>query len=348
MSVNLESKKRLGKLIAASNAVTGSADADLTAAVSSLIAGFGQGGGGDTPSVPSDGKTRLYVHLEPERLSPILGCCPNGTVTVDWGDGTEPDILIGDHLAVVKWAAHTYSGPGDYVITLSVDGKMDFIGGSADIKGGILRYSSGADGRNKTYAGALRRVEIGEGVATIGQGAFQYCHSLASITIPEGVRYISSHTFFYCVSLIDVTLPDSVVSFGQSVFNTCNSLQTVVLPDTLVEIPSSTFHNCFSLKSVTIPAGVKALRINAFCECCSLTSVTLPAGLGSIGSKAFYRCYGVRRYDFTACVNVPTLSNVDAFEGIPDDCEMLIPAALYDKWRNATNWSPFASYMVAV
>lgn len=44
MSVELESKNRIANLISAANAKTGNEDTDLTSAVGSLIAGFGQGG----------------------------------------------------------------------------------------------------------------------------------------------------------------------------------------------------------------------------------------------------------------------------------------------------------------
>lgn len=42
-------KSKLQGLIATANAATGNADADLTAAVNALVAGFGQGGGGGLP-----------------------------------------------------------------------------------------------------------------------------------------------------------------------------------------------------------------------------------------------------------------------------------------------------------
>lgn len=42
-------KAKLQGLIATANAATGNADADLTAAINALVAGFGQGGGGTTP-----------------------------------------------------------------------------------------------------------------------------------------------------------------------------------------------------------------------------------------------------------------------------------------------------------
>ena len=75
--------------------------------------------------ITDDGKTRLYVHLEDGRTSPMLGCCPDGTVTVDWGDGTTPDTLTGTSTVTVKWTpTHAYATAGDYVITLQVEGTV--------------------------------------------------------------------------------------------------------------------------------------------------------------------------------------------------------------------------------
>ena len=36
-----------------------------------------------------DGSTRIYIHLNDGRTSPMLGICVNGTVTVDWGGWDE-------------------------------------------------------------------------------------------------------------------------------------------------------------------------------------------------------------------------------------------------------------------
>lgn len=201
-----------------------------------LINSIGTGGGDVTPpTTPTDGKTRVYIHLEYGRTSPMLGVCPNGTVTVDWGDGTEPDTLTGTSTTTDKWTpTHKYTAPGDYVIALTVKGTMGFYGnGSGNQYSGILRYASGADARNFAYQNAVQKVEIGEGVT-------------------------------------------------------------------------------------------------------------------SIGTSAFGNCYGMRYYDFTACDSVPALSSTNAFNGITSDCQMLIPAALYDKWRAATNWATYAKYMVDV
>ena len=278
---------------------------DLAALISGIEAG-GSGGGGEVtpPTTPADGKTRVYIHLEYGRTSPMLGVCPHGTVTVDWGDGTKPDTLTGTSTTTVTWTpTHEYTAPGDYVIALTVEGKMGFVGKSPiNESSSILRYASSADARNRTYRNAVQKVEIGEGITSIGTRAFYNCHSLSSITIPEGVTSIDAKAFYNCYSLSSFTIPDDVISIGD----------------------------------------------DAFEECYSLSSITVPEGVTSIGSYSFYNCCGVRYYDFTACTSVPTLRSTNAFSGISADCQMLIPAALYDEWSAATNWATYARYMVAV
>lgn len=202
-------------------------------------------------------------------------------MTVDWGDGTKPDTLTGTNTTTVKWTpTHEYTAPGDYVIALTVEGTMGFYGNNIGNQySGILRHTSVADTRNLAYQNAVQKVEIGEGVTSIGNYAFRGCYSLASITIPEGVTSIGDDAFNYCSSLASITIPESVTSIGTSVFG---------------------------------------------------------------------YCYGMRYYDFTASASVPALSSANAFRGIPSDCQMLIPAALYDEWSAATNWAGYARYMVAV
>lgn len=228
--------------------------------------------------ITSDGKTRIYITLQEGRKSPMLGICPKGTVTVDWGDGTTPNTLTGTSVTTVKWTpTHNYAAPGDYVITLTVNGTLGFDGAYGG--GKLLCYSSSSDNRNKAYLNAIQRVFLGSGVTSIRDYAFQYCASLAQITLPSGVTSIGDCAFQYCYSL---------------------------------------------------------------------AQITLPSGVTSINADAFYNCYGMAFYDFTACTAVPTLSNKNAFNGIPADCEIRVPAALADEWKAATNWATYANQIVGV
>ena len=176
-----------------------------------------------TMYITDDGKTRIYIHLEDGRTSPMLGCCPDGTVTVDWGDGTAPDTLTGTSVSTVKWTpTHEYGAAGDYVIKLSVSGSAWFAGSnSSNQYSYLLRYSSGADGRNRVYQNAIQKVEIGDGVTSIGSNAFDRCYSLSSVTMPNGVTSIGSYAFANCYSLSSVTMPNGVTSIGDFAFSIC-------------------------------------------------------------------------------------------------------------------------------
>lgn len=81
--------------------------------------------------ITDDGKTRLYCHFEEGRLAPYLGIGVNGTVVVDWGDGSSTDTLTGTSLTTAETIQHTYASAGDYIITLTVSsGSFSFFGTS--------------------------------------------------------------------------------------------------------------------------------------------------------------------------------------------------------------------------
>ena len=245
--------------------------------------------------ITDDGKTRVYIHLEQGRTSPMLGVCPNGTVDVDWGDGTTHDTLTGTSDSTVMWTPnHAYAAPGDYVIKLTVTGSMGFYGSSSSNQySGLLRYTSSGDGRNYVYINAIQKVEIGSSVTSIGNYAFFNCFSLASVTIHDSVTGIGSSTFYNCHSLAGVTIPDGVTSIFSSTFYNCYSLASVTIPDGVTSISGNTFYNCFSLSSVTIPDGVTSIAPSAFYYCYSLASVTIPDSVMSIGTNAFQNCYSL-------------------------------------------------------
>lgn len=212
-----------------------------------------------------DGTTRIYIHLEDGRTSPMLGICPNGTVTVDWGDGTDPDTLTGINIAAVRWTpTHNYANPGDYVIRLTVDGTAGMYGSSGDPY--LLRYVSDLDNRNYVYRYAIKKVEIGNGIS-IGDYAFSKCSSLASITIPTGVTSIKSYAFSNCNSLANITIPNSVTSIGSNAFSACSSLANITIPNEVKSIGNGAFQYCYSITNFTIPNSVTSIGSNAFQNC---------------------------------------------------------------------------------
>ena len=114
------------------------------------------------------------------------------------------------------------------------------------------------------------------------------------------------------------------------------------------EIPAYALDDKSTLTTFVFPERVTKIGSYAFYGCRSLASITIPNGVTSIGDSAFYGCVGMRYYDFTNHTSVPTLASTYSFYSMPSDCEIRVPAALYDEWISATNWSTYADKIVAV
>lgn len=152
----------------------------------------------------TDGKTRIYVHMEEGRLEPYLGICPKGTVTVDWGDGSATETLTGTGLTTVKNTQRHVYAAGDYVITLTpaTGTEFAFFGTSSGTH--LLKKAESLSANvNRVYSSCVRKIEMGTG-ARIGNNAFYGCYSLASISIPDGVTSIGSSAFSNCYGLGEI------------------------------------------------------------------------------------------------------------------------------------------------
>ena len=103
---------------------------------------------------------------------------------------------------------------------------------------------------------------------------------------------------------------------------------------------------CNMLQKVEIGKNVTSIDTYAFNNCYSLSSVSIPSSVTSIGNYAFNGCFGIAIYDFTKHTSVPTLSNTNTFT-IPSDCVIKVPSSLLEEWKAATNWSTYASQIVA-
>lgn len=286
--------------------------------------------------ITDDGKTRLYITIAAEgRMDVPLyfsQTVANG-VTVDWGDGSATETLSGTGN---KNTTHHYNAIGDYVISLEVaDGCTLGLGHKSSSY--CVMGSVGDNG--KVYCNMLHKLEIGKGVTSIETYAFYYCYSLSSVVIPQGVTSIGSKAFYYCYSLSLIVMPQGLTSIGSTAFRNCKSLSSVAIPQGVTSLGGSAFYFCYSLSSVVIPQGVTSIGSSLFQECYSLSSVVIPQGITKINSYGFQYCYGVAYYDFSALESVPTLSNTNAFSGIPSDCKIIVPDALFDEWIAATNWS---------
>lgn len=246
-----------------------------------------------------DGTTRIYIHLE-ERTNPRFGLCVNGTVTVDWGDGTAYDTLTGTDLTVAQQTpVHNYAFPGDYVIKLTINGEAQitesfyapknkwFKNSISKIEIGT-NITIGVDAFYNCYS--LSNITIPSNITSLGEYAFGHCHSLLSVTIPSGIETFGEGTFIECLSLLNITIPKSVTYLGEDVFRGCASLQSITLPDLITRIESYDFQECSSLSNIIIPVSVTEIGGSAFQGCFSLSSIIIPDTVTSIEECAFQDC----------------------------------------------------------
>ena len=279
------------------------------------------GGSGSDEEWIGDGKTHLWIKIAAEGRMDVPLCfaqtVSNG-VTIDWGDGSAPQTVSGT--GSLNNIFHTYASIGEYIITLDVvEGCALRLGCKNPtgycVMGGINNY---------VYCNMLQKVEIGNGAISIDGGAFQNCYSLANIKMTE-----------------------SITSIDDAVFSSCYSLASIIIPENVTSIGTSAFNSCYSLASIIIPENVISIGNYAFTYCRSLASIKIPKSVTSIGNGVFTSCVSIKFYDFTEHTSVPTLNNSGAIYG-PSDFEIRVPAALYDEWIAATNWSTHASKIVAV
>ena len=129
-------------------------------------------------------------------------------------------------------------------------------------------------------------MSIGDGVQSIGAGAFSQCSSLTPLSLPDSLTSIGEYAFSGCSGLASLTIPDGITSIARGTFESCHSLSQVVIPDSVTSIGSSAFTGCTALDEISISSSITSIGSNAFRNC-GLMRVTLNEGLTSIGSDAF-------------------------------------------------------------
>lgn len=318
----------------------------------------------------TDGKTRLYCHFNDEIKSFYFTLYPNGTVTIDWGDGTATDTLTGTSRSTAKNIQHTYATGGDYVITLSVSS-----GGNYSITGGanycyLFRKSViTTQYLNLANAACINKVELGEGVY-LGNYAFSQCVNLKYVLIPDNLpTSVGTYVFTNCYSLKHATLPTQITSVTNYMFRSCYSMDSISIPKQVTSIGSSAFYYdytlkklvmppnistfggtsvvyaAYSLRELVLPTSLTAIPSTTTYRNYSLTKLVIPATVTSIATKAFQDCQGMKEYHFKS-TTPPTLANSDAFTNMQSDCVIYVPSAKLNDYKTASNWNTYASQMV--
>lgn len=269
-----------------------------------------------------------------------------GCSSIDWGDGITDTSL-----------KHTYADYGEY--TIKIYGLTRLANGNSSL---MFAYSSNCEMVKGVYFAngitsignyafynhkSLLMVTMPKSLNTIGTYAFQNCYMLGNIVIPSSVTIISDYSFGYGYLLSDIVIPSGVTKIGNSAFYSNYGLQKIIIPSSVKTIGNRCFSACYSLKEIDFPEGITIIDQYAVGNSYALTRIGIPSTITTISAYAFMNIKA-KEFDFSKCKSVPVLSATTAFNGILKTSKIKVPASLYDAWIAASNWSTYASYIVAV
>ncbi len=153
---------------------------------------------------------------------------------------------------------------------------------------------------SSAFAGSAIATFVGNGVLSVGNGAFKNCQVLHSVTLADG---------------------NGEATMGNLVFEGCIKLETVTLPS-LKELGYATFRGAEKLNSVTFGAKAKTTGDETFAYTPIQTVTFLGSEIGSIGYGAFFNCKSLTAIDlkgatrveplaFSGCTALVTVTGID-------------------------------------
>ena len=274
-----------------------------------LIMSLTNDGGDPTPNT-----SELLVSLPIEYQQELyFSQSAAGAVSVDWGDGSEPDVPT--DLQVIL--SHEYTQLGDYTIKITcADGETWTPGfTSGDNNYSILGLYS-----TTLINNTLRKAVLKSGAA-LGNYSFASCSALSEVVLPQNITYIPNFAFALCYGLTSINISNGVTGIGQNAFRQCLGLEEIILPD--VTTISNAAFSASGLKRVVLGSKLIAMAAQVFSNCEQLEQVVLHS------------------------VSPPTLGT-NVFANLPDDCIIYVPSESVEAYKTANRWSGYATHIQAI
>ncbi len=212
--------------------------------------------------------------------------------------------VAGDNVRTIGDYAFSQS----YVMALPVSKNTVSIGEEAFSYTPLLGY--GTDGAvvipdSVTYLGqnAFYRngyIQLNEVYYPIGM-YLQNVTGITSVTLGDGLKTVGTGAFAYCADLARVDF-GSLTSLAASMFEGCTALERVAIPDGVEMIGEYAFAGCTALTSVTLPEGLDAIADGVFMNT-ALEEIALPASVATVGDFAFEGT-SLTSFDFTNITSV--------------------------------------------
>lgn len=269
-----------------------------------------------------DGKTRLFLEVFDVHKNIRLSLGIKGTVTVDWGDDSEPITMTGSKTTTLVFSTHEYEDAGNYVITISsVSGNYVLLASST------IPLIANADNTSANASflvtTGLSKIYVGSECKGISTSSLTNLVSLKHITIPYGTIVASKATggnylleaiifpkassnydvaaaFSNCYNVKRICISENTA--GLTYFTDATILERICCPDAENGISASYVSNAKNLRDASIGEGVRSIGKASFSACSFLEKLVLPSGLTEIGQNGILGCTNIRELEIPASV----------------------------------------------
>ena len=145
----------------------------------------------------------------------------------------------------------------------------------------------------------ITEVFIPNTIKTIGNDAFYECEKMTDVHFAENsvLESIGNYAFQDCHSLVSVTLPKSVKTLGEQVFDELNNLESVVFEEgnELESIGDGCFSQCPKLKTIKFAETSKFEELyHTFRYLDALEELDLPNSVESIAMYSIFACSSLK------------------------------------------------------
>ena len=310
-----------------------------------------------------DDCTRVYLKVEDWNVGYITRfhvSIISGSVTVDWGDGSETTTTSGTGS---KYLGHTYATVGEYVVKIKRNSGTYALG----YNGSNMTFMYNGSATDGAYITSLqaRKIEIGDGCVQLHRNCFSSMSYVSEVTIPRSLVTFGNSTNGGTLSgftPVAVILPPSVTINGGGHFNASTryiSLHNVTVQNvtgTVSWVTSGAYTfacivNTFTLASSQTNGPLYQVQAGTFTSVVGYSGranrrnlkVVIPSTVTSIADYSFTNYRGSIYLLPTTPPSLANTRGVNAFD------HFYVPYSedhsVLDAYKTATNWSSFASKM---
>lgn len=192
----------------------------------------------------------------------------------------------------------------------------------------------------RQYSLTAEKVIINEGIAGVGDYAFQNFDKVTTVDFPEEMNYLGGYAFSSCDKLKEVHLPDGITYYGWGIFEDCVKLKTIYFGSSpkneyVTYGQENMFKDCRKLENIHVPRSNSVFSVKDGVLFADTTLILypqtktdahydIPEGTTAIGYQAFYN------HNYLETVTIPdTVTYMhDSFHLCYELTALTIPASV--------------------